>query len=400
MPTLLRPSRTAFWSLGKPTLALLLLAPALASAQISIHGLGFFFGGSFSTAAGVSVDGSVVVGQAASSGPDYAFRWTAADDAKENIIRSPFTSGLATGVSADGSVVVGQGGVTPPGGAFWWGPDDGDNRIINLGTFTGGTGSSALAVSADGSVVVGWSNGTDINQHAFRWENGVMTDLGEIDPQTSSVAYAVSADGSVVVGQGYVTGSGGRAFRWTAADQMVNLGTLPGGGLSTAYGVSADGTFVVGYSTASDGHYAFRWHDNQMENIGRLTDTANTVEARGVSADGTIVVGQSDTTAFIWIEGQGMVALFDYLSGQSVDLTHWQSFSDATAITPDGTTIVGYGINSSNYTEAFIIRGLNITAVPEPATYALLVGAAALLLTLWRRRGIGVTRRVRRAGSR
>ena len=57
----------------------------------------------------------------------------------------------------------------------------------------------------------------------------------------ASRAYAVSADGSVAVGWS-ISASGGEAFRWTSAGGMVGLGDLPGGGFfSEAFAVSADG---------------------------------------------------------------------------------------------------------------------------------------------------------------
>jgi probable HAF family extracellular repeat protein len=62
----------------------------------------------------------------------------------------------------------------------------------------------------------------------------------------SSSAYAVSADGTTVVGTSQ-SSNGLEAFRWTARSGMIGLGDLPGGGFrSVAYGVSADGSVIVG----------------------------------------------------------------------------------------------------------------------------------------------------------
>ena len=68
----------------------------------------------------------------------------------------------------------------------------------------------------------------------------------------SSAALAVSGDGSVVVGvSDGATDS--EAFYWTAADGMVGLGDLPGGTTkSEARGVSSDGTMIVSPSLARD----------------------------------------------------------------------------------------------------------------------------------------------------
>ena len=52
--------------------------------------------------------------------------------------------------------------------------------------------------------------------------------------RVASFANAVSADGSVVVGHSssaLALGSAYEAFRWTAADGMIGLGDLPGGGV-------------------------------------------------------------------------------------------------------------------------------------------------------------------------
>src|SRR5262249_43494645 len=69
------------------------------------QGLPTPLGTSFSSAAGVSADGSTVVGTMYDdSGVSQAFRWTAADGFKG--LGGSFSRGLA--VSADGSTIVGD----------------------------------------------------------------------------------------------------------------------------------------------------------------------------------------------------------------------------------------------------------------------------------------------------
>jgi probable HAF family extracellular repeat protein len=77
--------------------------------------------------------------------------------------------------------------------------------------------------------------------------------LGFLPGLTESHASGVSADGSVVAGYSG-TGTLAHSFRWTAAGGMVDLGVLPGGGWGSAYGVSADGSVVVGYSSITGGY--------------------------------------------------------------------------------------------------------------------------------------------------
>jgi probable HAF family extracellular repeat protein len=77
-----------------------------------------------------------------------------------------------------------------------------------------------------------------------------MTDLGTLGGDYSAVQ-ATSADGSVVIGYSNISNGQARAFRWSS-DGMIDLGTL-GGTYSYAQAVSADGSVVVGYAENSSG---------------------------------------------------------------------------------------------------------------------------------------------------
>src|SRR5262245_7893334 len=58
-----------------------------------------------------------------------------------------------------------------------------------------------------------------------------ITNLGVLPGGTNSYGLAISADGSTVVGESE-SSAGVRAFRWTAQHGMQDLGTLPGGNYS------------------------------------------------------------------------------------------------------------------------------------------------------------------------
>ncbi len=338
----------------------------------SFQGLGGLPGGQFfAEASAVSADGSVVVGFGTSaSGYSEAFRWTEASGMVGLGYLPGGVNSRATGVSADGSVVVGDGNTTVAIEPFRWTAGSG---MVGLGNLSQRYNiGRANGVSADGSVVVGDSDvehpsdSIGSTPEAFRWTAGSgMVGLGSLDAKDPySEAWAASADGSVVVGDSD-SPVGHEAFRWTAGSGMVRLGGefVPGHSVfSYARGVSADGSVVVGYYLTAAGHEAFRWTAGSgIVGLGELPGGGFTSLARGVSADGSVVVGASsagpDDGAFIWDSTHKMRSLRDVLlaEGLAADLLGWRLF-DATAISADGTTVVGWGLNPNGQHEAWIAR--------------------------------------------
>ena len=125
--------------------------------------------------------------------------------------------------------------------------------MVSLPDLPGGERlSKALAVSLDGSTIVGYSSSHRGTEACVWTDDGIeikIKGLGSLqeDPFESR-ACAVSADGKVVVGQAK-SKRGREAFRWSDG-KMVALGDLDGGQFqSIARGVSADGNTVVGTAT-------------------------------------------------------------------------------------------------------------------------------------------------------
>ena len=360
----------------------------------SFQELGFLPGGSFSRsfALGVSADGSVVVGESSSvNSPAEAFRWTQGT----GMVGLGFLPGggpsanlnagsNALGISADGSVVVGYSNIPNVNGgyeAFRWTQATG---MVGLGDLPGGIfDSKATGVSADGSVVVG--NGTGFYGTAFRWTQATgMVGLGYLPGggyYAASYASGVSANGSVVVGVS--TSANGtealvwqEAFRWTQGTGMVGLGDLPGGSFwSNAQNVSADGSVVVGQSSGAYGYEAFRWTQGTgMIGLGSLPGGLFVSAATGVSADGSVIVGYSvGGEVFVWNSTQGMRSLREILTNDyGLDLTGWGALSYAgnPQVSADGLTIVGQGWNPNGNLEAWIARlnPQNNPSVPEPSS--------------------------------
>jgi uncharacterized membrane protein len=114
--------------------------------------------------------------------------------------------------------------------------------------------SQACDVSNDGTTIVGWRGGT--NTEAFVWtQTSGMTGLGGLPSQAGSAALAVSGDGSVIVGETGSAGGNNAAFIWDAQHGMRDLRhvlineyglDLDGWVLLRAADISADGRTIVG----------------------------------------------------------------------------------------------------------------------------------------------------------
>lgn len=211
-------------------------------------------------------------------------------------------------------------------------------------TGLGGTpGSVAQDVSADGTVVVGWTNTLP-----FRWtrDTGVVS----IAPADGSVLngkpYAVSGDGSTIAGLGSLPGASSLlAVSW---DSTLNVAPLPGSSgsvslLSNALSVSQDGTVIGGFSTRSGTlRTATLWRaGGERLELGTLPGHTES-GVYDVSADGTVAIGYSDMGSglgrrpVIWTEATGMQRI-------SLD-TDAARMSTANTMSSDGKTVGGSGI--------------------------------------------------------
>lgn len=259
------------------------------------------------------------------------------------------TESYGKAVSNDG-VVTGFGFIPPENApttgfrAFGW-PDTYGN-MVNLGTLPGGEWSAGRDVSADGSVIVGWS-GPHPSDHAFRFAGGFMTDLPPLPGMAASRALGVSDDGSVIVGfSGFSTT--GKAFRWTQASGMTDLGTPSGKGwvYVTANDVSGNGSVVVGYAEKSTANstLAYRWTGGSMTTLGKLKGGSYS-EAWATNSTGSVVVGESDsrngTRAFRWTGGT--MTDLGTLGGP-------YPYSYGRDVSGDGSMVVGYSSDGTTVT--------------------------------------------------
>ncbi|MBN1489352.1 MAG: PEP-CTERM sorting domain-containing protein [Phycisphaerae bacterium] len=222
-------------------------------------------------ARGVTHDGTTVVGKTISDGQEVAATVSATSGLSIlGDLPGGRTEAIAYGVSADGSVVVGR-GVSEQSDqngylgreAFRWTAEQG---MVGLGSLPGGKYDTvAYSVSANGNVIVGEGYAADGYSEAFRWtaEEG-MVGLGRLasDRFCGSTANDVSADGSIIVGfsqSGVVVN--GEAFIWDVEHGMRSLRDvlsqqyrldMTGWHLYEARGISDDGLTIVGRGLAPD----------------------------------------------------------------------------------------------------------------------------------------------------
>ena len=350
------------------------------------QGLGYLQGGQSSEAAGVSADGSVVVGSSGTSAGQQAFRWTPSGSMAGIARPAGLAMSWATDVSADGSYVSGYAGnsfSSPIGWEGWrWHTSGGLDRIA-----VAGAGVWAKGISDDGSVVVG-----SADDEAFRWTaGGGLAALGGLfNGEDRSNADDVSADGLVVVGDRIYPGAPYRdTYRWTAGG-TTTVSPPADARAHTAAAASGDGSAIAGavdnFQTAL--FEAIRWTAQGGSVLLGTNIPNHHSRGLGISGDGSVVVGYyqnnsgfDEQLAMIWDETHGMRLLQQVLTDDyGLDLTGWV-LSRANAISDDGLTVVGIGYNPDGHEEAWR------AVIPEPASLGLLgLGAIALLRRRRRRR--------------
>lgn len=348
---------------------LMLFLPSITFAA-QFQSLGFPPGGeSYSKAQDISADGQTIVGIAQGAYWIPAFIWTEANGMQvfgDPIPGLPppwdqYTLSTAESISADGSTVLGTNSFsfsqmnTP----VIWSQQSG---YITLPL----DHNSLRDISSTGEFVAA-SHNTGVGTEAVRWSAaGGIELLGSLTQpgfSPKSHAEAISADGSVLVGYSQVDGSLDYAgFYWTGNGGMINIGRVPGEKDTRATAVTANGTVVAGKS----GSHLFRWTAaNGIISLGELDLGPNVptwVHASDISNDGATIVGSGHgfigggqvlRQAIVWTEADEIRTLEDILVNEyGIDLQGWK-LTDATGVSANGLVITGYGTNPSGQTESW-----------------------------------------------
>lgn len=240
----------------------------LATGNWTAHGsLGAESDGNASSAWGISGDGQTVVGLGWLGGFNaQAIAWNATEGVMDLGSLYPGNNTRANAVSGDGSVVVGWQDFNGPWKAAVWRKDPAGGYFPNEYILIDPLGSATdefnqigecSAVSADGTWIGGYGDEANADQ-PWIWSEatGVMS-LGALPDMGRGFVSAMSADGSIVVGwfDGQFFGAPRKAFIWTAADGLQDLNAyatdilgvdLGDQQLYTASDISPDGHYIAG----------------------------------------------------------------------------------------------------------------------------------------------------------
>jgi len=241
--------------------------------------------------------------------------------------------------------------------------------------------SSGFGMNDDGSYIVGYSWKPGLLAEACYWsEETGMQPLNQVNPGMSSRANDVTADGSLIVGWSEAPTGTRKGYRWVRnADSTYTpvflgaFGSDPAWHNSEPQDISEDGTYVVGSSWTDDaGPAAFFWtEETGIQNISTDIEDVSSSYAYAVSEEG-VTVGSFNYynggrhTAFIWTEELGTQIFADYLTNIGAQLPEGVHLITAADISRDGRYITGYALSANDEIFTYLVK-INIRA-PENVT--------------------------------
>ena len=176
-------------------------------------------------------------------------------------------------------------------------------------------------------------------------------------------AHDISADGTYIVGEVVLDGTPG-AVLWTYENGAYTWEFIDDDPTLDALAISGDGSTIVGARKIDGVNTPIRHVDGEFEILG-LPEGATQGFAHDVSHDGQIVLAEVVPYGpAMWNAKDGWRILETYLDDQGV-LDGW-TIDDATAISGDGTTIVGNGIDPDGFYQGYR------AVVPRPTSIRML----------------------------
>jgi probable HAF family extracellular repeat protein len=237
--------------------------------------------------------------------------------------------------------------------------------VTDLGTFGGVQSAHAHDIN-DAGQVVGIAR-----THAFRWQNGEMTDLGTLGG-TSSSASAINGVGQVVGSASTAAPSTTHAVRW---DDGATTNLTPGVP-SSATGINDAGQVIGNFTNAR----AFLWDNSVITDLGQLGNGG--AFASDIN-NARQIVGSSSAHAFLW----------DNTVMTDLGVLPGHEESGASAINNLGQIVGSSGTTDPETYEvtsqSFLYEGGVMTALPVPSTesYAADINDAGMVVGTMRTAG-------------
>ena len=358
----------------------LLAAPAQAAVEFTIVNLGLY-GNNGATALAVNNSGSATgFSTTGLTSTKQAFRYDNSVVSnlhnQGGLLLGGFSGSLGWGINNAGTV-VGQ-ALRSNISAYvpFVSVNGGTMTEIHTPLGSGLDGGEARDINNQGQVT-GYGNTAAGPQHAFVYNLGTQTgrDLGTLGGTTSH-GHAINESGHVV-GESFTTGTfNAHAFLHNGTS-MTDLGTL-GGLTSSALGINDSG-LVVGWSMTglpypNDRRHAVTWQNGLIHDLGTLLPGTSS-EANDVNNAGW-VVGTSDyigdTHAMLWRNGQALDLNTLIAPGSGIVLRTAMGVSDAGHI-------VGTALLNNTTPITYVMTPVNLLAVPEPGSWALLLAGIGVL---------------------
>lgn len=335
----------------------LALASSVTEAAVlySVTDLGTL-GGSYSYAASVNSAGQVT-GSAATV--DDAWNMPFSNNGTMSNLGSLRSMGLpgdgaGYGINSQGNIVGVSHVNNGDAHAFFY-----DGAMHDIGT---SLGSLSVATGLnDHNVIVGsYFNGA--GQRGFVY-NGTIHDIGGLGG-TMTIPMAIN-NNNIVVGWGSNSSNQDRAFIYDGS--LYDIGSAISSSFSYAVDINDTGQIVGHYYAGDMKEVAFLYHNGAVTDLGTLGgiwSRAQSINATGQVVGYSTTSGMSGQSAFLY-DGlmQNLNSLIDPDAGWN--LQYAASISDTGYI-------VGNGMfQGSN--RAFLLKPLSINAVPEPASWAMMI---------------------------
>lgn len=257
-----------------------------------------------------------------------------------------------------------------------------ENGVLARLPTLGGFSTVASAINNAGEVV-GRGFLPDGQEHAFLYSHGQISDLGTLGTGKYSQAMDINASGQVVGRSRVDQTDTTHAFLY-ANGVMSDLGSL--GGVGAQANAINDAGQVVGLAQAADGNFGgFLYRGGAMAELWGLDGymaIPNDINNAGY------VVGRSNDAGFVWIDGRAY-NLNNYLDPS---ISGWQ-VHEAKYINAGGQIVAYACMGDVNHCQDVLLNPIAGSEtdplpppVPEPASWAMLLGGVGLLGALRRRR--------------